>query len=302
MKKEEIYSYRFETGLPFDKKIAENIDDLIKRVKGNKAGMIIVDGGVGEGKTTFLVHIADYINYKHKLGVIKLDLKDHPQIGLGGENFMTNLRTCHEQKLPACIYDEAGDFDRRGSLSRFNAMLNRVFDTFRGFKVVVLIGLPSFHILDNDLLLKNIPRLLLHCYNRKDTYGNFKAYSLYRMFYLKDKMKHLIVKSFAYDITDCNFKGQFLDLHPARSKQLDILSTKGKKELLKKQEVAIQGLINLSQIAKRLGRSISWARKTTIKLKLKGKKINGVLYYPEEYMNLYVDYLDKINEHNNTKR
>ena len=47
----------YKHGLPFSEKLKQNIDELIQRVKNNKASLIIIDGGVGEGKTLSLIHI-----------------------------------------------------------------------------------------------------------------------------------------------------------------------------------------------------------------------------------------------------
>jgi len=84
----------YKHGLPFSEKLAENIRDLIDRIKFNKASMIIVDGGVGEGKTTLMVEIADYVNSLYGFQEIKLELKDHPQLALGGTSFLKQLRVC----------------------------------------------------------------------------------------------------------------------------------------------------------------------------------------------------------------
>ena len=46
-KKRILYNY----GLPFSKDLARNLDEQKERVKGRKASLIIIDGGIGEGKT-----------------------------------------------------------------------------------------------------------------------------------------------------------------------------------------------------------------------------------------------------------
>lgn len=283
----------YENGLPFSEKLAENIKDLIDRIKFNKASMIIVDGGVGEGKTTLAVESADYVNSLYGLPEIKLELKDHPQLAQGGADFLKQLRACYEKKLVVIIYDEAGDFNRRGALTRFNAMLNRTFETFRGFKILVILCLPSFSVLDSDIMNKQIPRLLLHLDSRTMESGNFKGYSLYRMMYIKDKMKKLVVKPFAYDLVEPNFYGHFLDLPKERAKKLDKISTKGKMDVLKKAEVRIEGLMGYSDISKKLGRSIVWVRMAVSKLKIKPTRvITRLRYFDENTVNRLADYLE----------
>ena len=284
----------YEHGLPFSEKLAENLKDLVDRIRFNKASMIIVDGGVGEGKTTLMVEMADHINSLYDFPDISLELKNHPQLALGGADFLKQLRLCYEKKLVVIIYDEAGDFNRRGALTRFNAMLNRTFETFRGFKILVILGLPSFSVLDSDIMNKQIPRLLLHVSQRTEESGHFKGYSLYRMMYIKDKMKKLVVKPFAYDLVEPNFYGHFLDLDPVRANQLDKISTKGKMDVLKKAEVQIEGLMNYSEMAKKLGRSVVWARMVVSKLRIKPTRlISRVRYFDETIVNRLADYLEE---------
>ena len=98
---------------------------------------------------------------------------------------MKKLTVCHEMKLVCIVYDEAGDFSKRGSLSRFNQMLNRTFETYRGFRILVFLGLPNFNVLDNNLFDNQIPRLLLHCSGRGDKYGNFSGYGLEEMNWIR---------------------------------------------------------------------------------------------------------------------
>jgi len=290
MYKRELYS----SGLPFDKTLGENLKDLVARVKGNKAALLIVDGGVGEGKTTLKVEAADFINKLYDLPEITLKTKEHPQLCLGGKEFLKGLRNCYEKDLPVIIYDEAGDFNRRGSLTRFNAMINRCFETFRGFKIIVILGLPSFHVLDNDLFDKNIPRLLVHLSDRNEKYGMFRAYSLYRMMYIKQKMGKLVVKPFAYDLVEPNFRGHFLDLPMARSKALDKISTEGKLNVLRESEIKAEGLVTYTDLANKLSRSYIWIRKTMVRLKIKETRIiKKVKYFNQETANRLTEFLEE---------
>ena len=255
--------FLYDHGLPFSTKLAENMDDLVERVMNkNKAGMIIIDGGVGEGKTTLGVHLGDYAqgSYRNVGGKYVQDKSKFVtfdnQLAMGGEIFVGKVRMCFEKNLHVVIYDEGGDFNKRGSLTGFNMMLNRTFETYRAFKVLVIICLPSFHVLDHDLLLKNIPRLLLHLHSRNNNSGEFQGYSLMKMFYLADKMRKIVVKSFAYDMEDCNFRGHFLDLEPERMNELSDYSIRGKLDILKKAEVNFQGLVTKLDVSKKFNRSI----------------------------------------------
>jgi hypothetical protein len=281
--------YLYKNGLPFDTKLSENLNDIDNRIRKNFASMLICDGGVGQGKTTLMVQCADYINKLHELAEINLS----KQLAMGGADFLKKLRICYDEKLPVIIYTEAGDFNKRGSLTKFNAIINRTFETFRAFQIVVILDLPSFHVLDNDLFDKNIPRLLLHLKGRKETYGNYQGYSLYRMMYIKHKMGKLVVKPFAYDLVDDNFRGQFKNLPTERRQSLDRISIRGKLKILRKSEVEAAGLLTFSALATKLEMSISWVQHTIKNLGLKEeRRLDRVKYFDEFTLNKLADYIE----------
>lgn len=285
--------YLYDHGLPFSKELGLNADSQVARVELNKASLIIIDGGVGEGKTTLGIELADYINKKKGFDEVKLQGKNHPQLALGGEQFVKQLRKCYHEDLPVIVYDEAGDFNRRGSLTRFNAMINRTFETYRTFNIIVILCLPCFYVLDSDLFLKGIPRMLLHLDKRSETYGHFKAWSLYRMFYIRKKMDKMVVKQFAYQRVNPNFRGQFLDLAADRSKQLDKISTAGKLEVIKKSEIKLEGLLNYKDLSEKVGRSMIWCRRVVSELRIKHKRVIGrVRYFDGDVANRLVDFLE----------
>ena len=113
--------YLYDNGLPFSQVLADNIDKLLLRIHHKKVAVILIEGGLGEGKTTLITHILDYINKKSGLPELALD-KDEPQLAVGGLQFLRKLRVCISLKLPAEGYDEAGDFSKRGALTGFNVI------------------------------------------------------------------------------------------------------------------------------------------------------------------------------------
>ena len=284
--------YYYDHGLPFSEVLEKNIDTLVERIDNNKASLLIIDGQIGEGKTTLAVHVADYINKKKGLKPIDLTKKGNKQLAMGGVDFQKKLRQCYKHNLPALIYDEAGDFSKRGALTQLNAMLNRTFDTFRAFKILIIICLPNFDALDNSLLEKGIPRLLINCRDRTKNYGGFAGYSLYLMYYLKLRMKKETVKPKAYQKVYCNFRGHFLDLEPKRSKQLDKLSTDNKLEIGKEQEIKMAGIVDYLEISKRVLRSVIWVKKTVSKLKIKPvRKIGRRQYFDNSVISIIADHI-----------
>lgn len=289
---QELYS----NNLPFSQILADNVDDLIKRIEDKKAALIVIEGALGEGKTTLAIHLGDYINKKYNLQEIDLTDKNKPQLSMGGGDFLKKMRTCYDEKLPVIIYDEAGDYSKRGALTQFNAMLNRTFETFRAFKIIVIMCLPCFDVLDQQIIDKQIPRLMLRCVDRTKNYGNFNSYSLYRMNLLKWRMSKMAIKNYAYTTVQPNFRGHFLDLSKDRSDQLDKISTKSKINLLRNAEIKIEGLISYPELALKLGKSIQWTRHAISIFKIKSVRDIGRVKYFDQIA------LNKLSEHVNNKR
>lgn len=253
----------YKHGLPFSKGLDANLDALKDRIEKNKAVLIVLDGGVGEGKTTLGVQVADYIQGRH------IDFKT--QYAIGGDEFQEKLQICHNLGYNVVIYDEAGDFSKRGALTAFNKRLNRTFDTYRAYRVIVVLILPNFNVLDDHLFNLKIPRMLLNCYNRNSKYGNYRGYSLYRMHYIRHRMndRKLVIKEYAYAMVQPNFRGNYLDLSHDRSREMDRISTAGKKEILSENILESKGLISQTALTKKLNRSIAWVRMKIRQLKIK---------------------------------
>lgn len=286
-----IYKYE-NTGESFSNPfMLRSIDKQILRVKNNKASLIIIDGGVGEGKTTLAVHLVDYINRKHKLP--EMDMEKNCQYSFGGIDFQEKLRLCYENKLPVIVYDEAGDFNKRRTMSKLNDLLNRTFETFRAFKIIVIIVLPDFYALDNSLFDKKIPRLFLHCFGRTNSKGNVFAFSLYRMLYIRHNMSKIVMKPYALKMTRANFVSCFKNLTPERCKALDKLSTKNKIEALKKNEISTEGLQEIKTIANLLGRSYQAVAQKIKRLNIKPvKKIGKQRFYRPEIYDIVAESYD----------
>lgn len=292
-----MQKYLYDHGLPFSKTLAENLKNQVERVENKKASLIIIDGLQGEGKTTLLVHAINYVNSLYGLPRASLKLTDHPQLSMGGRQFIHHLRICQKENIGIIGYDEAGDFNKRGAMTSFNQMLNNVFSKFRGFRVIVIIALPNFNVLDNWLFDNGIPRGLLHLYGRGNNYGNFDGYSLAGMNWIRywfDKYSKGI-KHKCYNRVTPNFRGHFLDLPPKESKQLDIISTRSKLKALTEEELKADGLIGYTQLSHKLHRSVIWVRMMVSKLNIKHKRIiNRSKYFDESALNILVEHLDSL--------
>jgi len=289
--------YKYNNGLPFDDTLAKNLDQINKRVKKEKKGAILViDGGVGEAKTTLSVHCADYLNKLNGFDEIDLTARGCIQLAMGGKDFVTKLKQCFENGLPVAVYDEAGDYSKRGSLTSFNAMLNRVFDTFRTYQIVVILVLPNFKVLDENLFDKGLPRGLLNCYDKhQGRYGNYRGYDHIRMQWIKHFMSKIRVKQQAYGMETPNFRGHFLDLTKERSHLLDLLSTAGKVDSLEKIGVKMDGLLTYSELSIKVQKPIGWLRNTVKKLELKAtKRIGTVNYFTPDIIEALINYIDDL--------
>jgi hypothetical protein len=277
--------YLFANGLPFDKTLARNLDILRDRINLNKAVLFVIDGNVGEGKTTLGIHVADYLNgayvYNHNTNKYTLDKSKlidlKKQFSMGGTAFQENLQICIEGRLNSLLYDEAGDFNRRGSLTKFNQQLNRVFDTMRTFGIPIGIILPSASVLDKALFINGVLRMCINTYGRTKYYGRYRCYSLYRAMYVMDKMKKMVVPQQAYAKTIANFYGQFLDLTPERAFELAKICDEGKKNILSANVLENRGLIPLNKLSDKLGITKQYTnyllRKTNLKEQSTFKKM-----------------------------
>lgn len=287
---EQQVKHLYKHGLAFEPLLAKNLEGLHRRVLEKKASLIIIDGAVGLGKTTMMTHVLDYFNKLDGKPEIQLD---GAQLAMGGVSFLKKLRECYDQDLHCIGYDEAGDFSRRGSLTSFNAMLNRTFETFRAFRCVVVLALPNFNVLDNQLFDNQIPRMLIHLTGRNMSYGDFAVYDLMNMNWLRYWMKKSAIKDYAWSRVYPNFRGHFLDLPTARSKILDDVSISNKLKILRKSEIKAEGLVTYEELATPLNRSINWVMIALKNLKIKPKRtIDRKKYFEKDVMNILAEHLE----------
>lgn len=249
----------YDHGLPFRQLLADNMDDLIERIQKRKASLVVIDGSVGEGKTSLGTHLGDYINIRYGNGK-PLDFKG-PQMAMGGKEFGEKLLVCHDQKLLVIIYDEAGDLDKKTTLTRFNRNLMRIFEMYRGFRILVILCLPRFYKLENELLDLGIWRMTIHCEDRTERQGNFRVFDIEQTYYIKHYAQKIIVKPKCYDFGMSSFQGHFLDLPPERSKELDAISVAAKRRETKKTVYDVKDRLTLEQVAKHFGKSTRWVLK-----------------------------------------
>lgn len=260
-------------GLPFDDSLLKNLEAVRDRIKLNKASMIVLDGGVGEGKTTFAVHIAKYYqpNFMERCQEL---------LTMGGKQFLKGLDSAVKNKDKVIIYDEAGDFSSRGALTWFNQNLNRVFETYRQTGIIIILCLPFFADIDSSLFKKSIPRVLIHCYGRNMKYGRYKVYSLWRTWYLRTALKKLTVPQECYRQVQPNQHGQYKDLDEKDRETIAKISIKGKRKIIQEAFLTQKGMVSVERISRETGYS-----KNTLYQRLKdeeSEKVGVKKYYNKE--------------------
>ena len=273
----------YKNGLRFDSTLAKNLDGSIERVRIKKASCLGVDGNVGEGKTTLAVLMGQYIEAQHGE---KFNIQE--QVGMGGKGFLKAMDYAVNNNKHVVIYDEAGDFNTRASLTYFNSQLNRVFETFRATKIVVILCLPSFADIDTSLMKKGVLRFLVHCYGRNEKFGKYSVYDLSRMWYIKKKFAKVTVPSDAFRLTSPNFYGQFKDLDKESSNELEKFSIKGKKDIIRKSMLAQRGLIDIKTIAKESGYSPASVKKWVQATKPEGEQYGHTKYYDKSSVRYFL--------------
>lgn len=207
-----------------------NLDSQIKRINNGKASMIIIDGAMGSGKTTLAIHMAKYFSEKYS----KKEFKIRDQLALGSSDFADKLLNAFEKKYNCIIYDEAGDYSKRSSLSKTNRALTRIFEQYRGLKILIIVCLPSIGTLDQSLFLQQVPRFGIHIIDRNSEKAYFKGYDLQQMCYIRHKMKTEILPSFVYNYAMWRWNGWFKNLDKEESDELDQISTEAKVKNMKK--------------------------------------------------------------------
>jgi len=276
-------------GLPFTPALALNLDQQKLRIENGKASLIIIEGIIGHGKTTLAIHIADYLNGAYEKLPDKKEWRLIPEkrieikkvIGLGGEDFFKKIRETYKEKGVVCVYDEAGEFSKRSTLSKFNQKMVQLFDVYRAFKICVIVILPFFHYLDNSLLQKGIPRFLIRIHNRTKTYGYFKVYDINQIEFLKHWLKKSPVVSWAYSHVSPIYHGGFYNLDPARALELDNYQTAGKLNILTGEDEEEKKVIEEEENLRKKSFSLADLNKT-----LKYRNLNDIRRRAKENLNI----------------
>lgn len=234
--------------------LLRDLAKLRQKVENKFPVLIIIDGMLSSGKTTLAAHVAEIWEGK--------EINFQEQIGHGGEDFLLKYEKAVEKGHKIMIYDEGGDFNRRGAMTSFNRTMQIFFDKFRAFMIPVIITLPLVSKLDKSIFTTGAVSLLLHCKRLSDKKAIYTAYDRDSIQYLLYSMeKDYNYNPFkAYGSNHGVYKGYFYNLETHRAKELDQITTADKKADLKKHNMKSKGFMTPPMLAVKLGIS-----ETTVK-------------------------------------
>lgn len=221
----------YKNGLLFTDGLKKNIEGAYRKIHiEGFHSLITISGTMGKGKTTLAVLIADYYNKICGLGNIDLN----KQLAFGSEDFVKKLEICHKENLKVLIYDEAGDFDKRQSMTKQNQNLNMVFNTFRQYKIFIIMCTPSIEVYDERLFKNAVVRWGIHIKKRTPIYASYSLYHVKPLSYTRYYMRTVGAKFPAgvYNFIQTFCHGHFLNLEPKRAEELARISMIGKEKLL----------------------------------------------------------------------
>lgn len=284
-------TYTYENGTPFDniEIIDKNIKEILLAIQDKQPIIIIIDGGQSSGKTTLATLLTDRLNQFYNKPLMELNGQS-PQYSQGGEQFVHRLPKAAEQGYPSVIYDESGDYGRKGALSKFNKTMDRAMDIIRVYKLAVIIIVHNFaKQVPNEMIDKQIATMLIHCKKRKPGRNCVYAqtYDYQGMCWIKYYMKTEVVPENAYKKVYPNFHFRFKNLPPNREEELDRLSSRNKKELWNTVDIKIQGLIDIKELSRNVNYSVATLRKKLKEYKIKESLIDKKKkYYNQETINI----------------
>lgn len=239
--------------------LADNLKRWYYRVKfKNFPVILLIDGISGQGKTTFAIKLMDFINFLDGKDLVKLEIKEHYQIGSGAKGFITAYNQCRKLKLPCVLYSEAGDVSRGAAMTKVNKMIIRHIETFRSSKIIMLMDLPNFNILDKKIFNYQGVRALFHLDHReKLPHGTYYCFSIRGFKWIRWWFDALAepLRDECYKHSYWNFRGNFKNLTEERKVKLARISDTGKIKESLKAEMDANGLISSVEAAQVLGLS-----------------------------------------------
>jgi hypothetical protein len=274
----------YNSGIAFSEVLKPSLDSCKYRVMNkDKPAIIIIDGGLGEGKTSAAVQIVKY----YQKG------KWHSeQVGMGGEEFLRVCDWCKDNDVHVAVYDEAGDLSSRGALTRFNRTMNRFFETYRQYKIIAILCLPVFFNLDKSMFQNKSVQMLINLYGKDVENGdtNFRVYDRMGINWLLYRAKiEKVDQTSIYMRQHPMFRGHILKLPDEDDAKLKSISMKGKKAILNKSVVDLAGLVDIKTIVSRTGYTYQTVSRKMNEQKMKPVKMIGLKkFYDKQSVDSFI--------------
>jgi len=260
------------------------LDEQVNRIEDKKPSFIVVDGMHSGGKTTLVGHMGQYVESKFGRS---FDYEN--QVGKGMDAFLERLKWCREHGKKVCVYDEAEDFDRKGAMSRFNRLLNKVFAVARVNKIMIIIVLGIIKKLEYEPIEKGLVRCLINVHGRAGNYANIRLYDAGNIFYLMYLMGKFKASGkapmMAYSKTATIMRSRILRADRKDELLWDAIDFKDKNRIQDDAALATRGLIDIKTVAKESGYSISSLRSKFRSLKPETVRVGRKNYYYRSILN-----------------
>jgi hypothetical protein len=190
-------SFEYDNGYAYTDPLPAFVDRAVYKVqREHVASLILVDGGLGSGKSTMAAQMLRQIDP----GFVATEESFKLRYLLGGTALLETAVNAHEKGAKGLIFDEAGiDLSSRSAMSTMNRNLNSFFQLYRALKLVVILVLPSLKIMDRRLLYYEIHRFQVHTHSK--VHGSYTRYRLWdtrSIFFLKERLDDRIVPRDAY--------------------------------------------------------------------------------------------------------
>jgi hypothetical protein len=165
----------YDNGYPYTDPLPAFVDRAVYHVQQQHlASLIIVDGGLGSGKSTMAAQMLRQIDP----GFVATKESFKLRYLLGGTALMETAVKAHKQGVKGLIFDEAGiDLSSRSAMSTMNRNLNGFFQLYRALSLVVILVLPSVRILDKQVYEFDIHRFQVHTHSK--LHGSYNRYRLW---------------------------------------------------------------------------------------------------------------------------
>jgi hypothetical protein len=223
----------YDNGYPYTDPLPVWLDTASSLVQEqNKACLILVDGELGQGKSTMAAQMLRQIDP----GFVATEESFKLRYQLGGTALLGNVVKAHSKGAKGVIFDEAGiDLSSRSAMSTMNKNLLAFFQIHRALKVVVFLVMPSISIVDRQIFKYGIHRFHVHTHSM--VYGKYTQFRLWdrkATLFLRLKLEERVDPRDAYFAKTgfSNFNGWSKPLPKEYQDMLDKFGLEAKKERL----------------------------------------------------------------------